>query len=191
MNVKFFVVISRFHFFFYFAKNTFVVFSLRVSRKIVVDEKLDHSFFSVIMISRNVRSSFATSMHDRNVFLHIELFDLMCIRCIKRLTIDSRHICVTRVNRKKCRYCAQQRHKCVLVDVHLRVVCETLFIFVNVSLFLKYDIDAQNRCRSFDDERFDQSSNRSCFSISCAFIHDAHWDCETQTLRSRREERDW
>ncbi len=93
-------------FFFYLAKNTFVVFFLRASRKIVVDEKLDHSFFSVIMISRDVRSSFATSMHDRNAFSHIELFDLMCIRCIKRLTTDSRHICVTRVNRKKCRYCA-------------------------------------------------------------------------------------
>jgi hypothetical protein len=178
-------------FFFYFVKNTFVVFFLRASRKIIVDEKLDHSFFSVIMISWNVRSSFVTSMHDRNVLSHIELFNLMCIRCIKRLTTDLRHICVTRVNRKKCRYCAQQRHKCVLVNVHLRVICETLFIFVNASLFLKYDIDAQNRRRSFDDERFDQSSNRSCFSISCALIHSAHWDWETQTLRSRREERNW
>jgi hypothetical protein len=58
--------------------------------------------------------------------------------------------------------------------MHLRVICETLFIFVNASLFLKYDIDAQNRRRLFDDERFDQSSNSSCFSISCAFIHNAH-----------------
>jgi hypothetical protein len=68
------------------------------------------------MISRNVRSSFATSMHDRSVLSHIKLSNLMCIRCIKRLMIDSRHICVTRVNRKKCRYCAQQRHKCVFVN---------------------------------------------------------------------------
>ncbi len=128
--------------FFYLVKNTFVVFFLRASRKIIVDEKLNHSFSFVIMIFRNVRSSFAMSMHDRNVFSHIELFDLMCIRYIKRLTIDSRHICVTRVNKKKCRYCAQQRHKCVFVNVHLRVICETLIIFVNVSLFLKYDIDA-------------------------------------------------
>jgi hypothetical protein len=126
------------------------------------------------MISRNVRSSFATSMHDRNAFSHIKLSNLMCIRCIKRLTTDFRHICVTRVNRKKCRYCVQQRHKYVFVNVYLRVVCETLFIFVNVSLFLKYDIDVQNRRRSFDDERFDQSSNRSCSSVLCALIHSAH-----------------
>jgi hypothetical protein len=39
---------------------------------------------------------------------------------------------------------------------------------------LKYDIDVQNRRRSFNDEKFDQSSNRSCFLISCAFIHNAH-----------------
>ncbi len=31
-------------FFFYLAKNTFVVFSLRASRKIIVDEKFNHSF---------------------------------------------------------------------------------------------------------------------------------------------------
>ncbi len=126
------------------------------------------------MIFRSVRSSSATSMHDRNAFSHIELSNLMCIRCIKRLTTDFRHICVTRVNRKKCRYCAQQRHKCVLVDVRLRVMCETLLIFVNASFFLKYDVDVQERRRSFNDERFDQSSSRSCSSVSCAFIHNAH-----------------
>ncbi len=126
------------------------------------------------MISRNVRSSFTTSMHDRNVFSHIELSNLMCIRCIKRLTIDFRHIYITRLNRKKCCYCVQQRHKCVLVNMRLRVICETLFIFVNVSLFLKYDIDAQKRRCSLNDKKFDQSSNRSCFSVLCAFIHSAH-----------------
>jgi hypothetical protein len=98
----------------------------------------------------------------------------MCVRCIKRLMTDFRHIYITRFDRKKCRYCVQQRHKCVFVNVHLRVVCESLFILINASLFLKYDIDAQNRRRSFDDEKFDQSSNRSCFSISCTFIHSAH-----------------
>ncbi len=141
------------------------------------------------MIFRNVCSSFATLIHDRNVLSHIELSNLMCIWCIKRLMTDFWHICVTRVNRKKCRYYVQQRHKCVFINVHLRVVCETLFIFVNVSLFLKYDIDVQNRRRSFNDERFDQSSNRSCSSISCALIHSAHWDWRAQTIRSRREER--
>jgi hypothetical protein len=42
MNVKFFVVILKFLFFFHFAKNIFVVFFLHASRKMIVDEKLNY-----------------------------------------------------------------------------------------------------------------------------------------------------
>jgi hypothetical protein len=150
MSIKFSVV-HQVSTSFHLAKNFLAVFCWRASRKIIADEKLLHQLLFVIMISRNIRSSLSTLMHDRSASSHIELSNLMCVRCIKRLTTVSDHICVTRVNWKKCRYCANQRHKCVFVDVRLRIVCATLLIIIDVALLLKYDVDVKKRCRSIDD----------------------------------------
>jgi hypothetical protein len=123
------------------------------------------------MISRNVHLSFSTSMHDRNAFSHIKLSNLMCVRCIKCLTIVFDYICVTRVNRKKCRYCANQRHKCVFVNVRLRIDCATLLIIINVALFLKYNAIIKKRRRLINDRESHQSSNRSCFlNLKCVHL---------------------
>ncbi len=147
---------------------------LRVFRKIIVDEKLARQFFWLSWFLKTYIRYLRRRCMIVTFFIHIKLSNLMCVWCIKRLTTDFRHICVTRFNRKKCRYCAHRRHKCVFVNVRLRVICKLLFIFVNVSLFLKYDVDVKKWRRSFHDERFHQSSNRLCFLISCVFIYNAH-----------------
>jgi hypothetical protein len=69
------------------------------------------------MTSRNVRSLSFTLVHERSASSHIDLTNFMCVRCTKRLTSNSRHICVFRSNRRKCQYCHDQRHKCFLVDL--------------------------------------------------------------------------
>ncbi len=74
----------------------------------------------VDMISRNVRLFFFTSMHDRNASSHIDLANFMCVCYIKRLTSNSRHICVFRLNKRKCQYYHEQRHKCFSIYLRLR-----------------------------------------------------------------------
>jgi hypothetical protein len=141
INDEIFFFIHRFSTFFILR----IIFSLLLNRllhaKYSFAISLRFIFDIFIITSRNVRSSFSTSMHDRNASSHIELSNLMCVRCIKRLIINSRHIYVFRSNKKKCRYCHDQRHKCLSINDHLRFVCESLFTSLNAQIFLKYRID--------------------------------------------------
>jgi hypothetical protein len=137
----------------------------------------------VNMTSRNVRSLFFTSMHDRSAFSHIDLTNLMYVRCIKRLTSNSRHICVFRSNRRKCQYCHDQRHKCFFVDLCLRWACDALLNVLDFAIFLKYDFDAQERRRSSDRRELDQSTHNSRVAVSSEIVYETNWDRRTSASR--------
>jgi hypothetical protein len=145
------------------------------------------SHFSIvdllIMTSRNVRSSFFTLVHERSASSHIDLTNLMCVRCTKRLTSNSRHICVFRSNRRKCQYCHDQRHKCFLVDLFLRWACDALLIVWDVAIFLKYDFNAQERRRSSDRREFDQSTRNSRVAVSSEIVYKTNWDRRASASR--------
>ncbi len=133
-----------------------------------------HNCRSVNILSHNVRSSSSTLVHERNAFSHIDLTNLMCVRCTKRLTSNSRHICVFRSNRRKCQYCHDQRYKCFLVDLLLRWTCDALLIVLDVAIFLKYDFDAQERRRSSDRREFNQSTRNSRVAISSEIVYETN-----------------
>ncbi len=137
----------------------------------------------LIMTSRNVRSSSFTLVHERSVSSHIDLTNLMCVRCTKRLTSNSRHICVFRSNKKKCQYCHDQRHKCFLVDSSLRWACDALLTVLNVAIFLKYDFDAQKRRRSSDRRELDQSTRNSRAAVSSEIVYETNWDRRASASR--------
>jgi hypothetical protein len=139
----------------------------------------------LIMTSRNVRSFFFTFMHDRSALLHIDLTNFMCVRCTKRLTSNSRHICVFRSNRRKCQYYHDQRHKCFFVDLLLRWACDALLIVLNVAIFLKYDFDAQERRRSSNRREFDQSTRNSRSAVSSEIVYEVNWDRRSSASRVR------
>jgi hypothetical protein len=137
------------------------------------------SHFSIvdllIMTSRNVRSLSFTLVHERSASSYIDLTNLMCVRCTKRLTSNSRHICVFRSNKRKCQYCHDQRHKCHFVDLLMRWSCDALLTVLNVAIFLRYDFDAQDRRRSSRTRSIDAQFAR------CSL----EWDRLRDELRSK------
>ncbi len=135
------------------------------------------------MTSRNVRSSLSTSMHDRNASSHIDLANLMCVRCIKRLTNNLRHICVFRLNRRKCQYYHDQRHKCLSVDVRLRWSDDSLLTTLDASLFLKYDSDVEKRRHTSDCRGFCQSTRNSRVAVSRQILYETNWDRRASASR--------
>ncbi len=139
----------------------------------------------VNMISRNVCSSSFMLVHERSAFSHIDLTNLMCVRYTKRLTSNSRHICVFRSNKIKCQYYHDQRHKCFFVDLFLRWACDALLIVLDVAIFLKYDFDAQKRRHSFDRRRLDQSTRNSRVAVSSEIVYKTNWDRRASAFRVR------
>ncbi len=137
----------------------------------------------LIMTSRNVRSFSFTLVHERSASSHIDLTNLMCVRCTKRLTSNPRHICVFRSNRRKCQYCHDQRHKCHFVDLLLRWACDALLIVLDAAVFLKYDFDAQDRRRPSDRRGFDQSTRNSRAAVSSEVVYEANWDRRASASR--------